>query len=246
MNATRLAVLAIALLAGGVAFFMAFGSAPEAPVQIVAPVEQKTIRVLVSRAALNRGDRLSADVLEWKEWPEKALSEMYLREGSVEMAELEKAVVRTMIVPGEPVIEAKIVRAGSAGMMAAVLEPGMRAITTRVSAETASGGFVLPGDRVDVYYTEPSRTSDETKISVLLEDVKVLAIDAIYTENPETAYIAGGMATLELSPGDAEFFTVKSNSRGKIALALRSVFEPTGPVNGRKRFDVQIVRYGRS
>ncbi|MEO0397962.1 MAG: Flp pilus assembly protein CpaB [Pseudomonadota bacterium] len=246
MNAPRLIGLGVALVAGAVAFFVAMGNRPEAPVEVIQKIEEKTVRVLVAQIDMQRGDRLTVDSFTWVDWPEKALSPQYLTEGSVSTEELENAVARTMIVEGEPVIEAKIVRAGSAGMMAAVLQPGMRAITARVNAETASGGFILPGDRVDVYYTEPDDRTGEIVFTLLLEDVKVLAVDALFTESTETPHVPGATATLELSPGAAEFFTTARSSRGQLSLALRSVFEPSEPVQDRVRNSVQVVRYGRS
>ncbi len=246
MNAPRIIGLLVAVLAGGVAFFMAMSGGSDKPVEIVQRIEEKTVRVLVADAALQRGDRLSTENIRWVDWPEKVMSDSYIREGQIDEEEMQGAIARTGIVEGEPIIEAKIVRAGSSGMMSAVLAPGMRAITTRVTPETASGGFVLPGDRVDIYYTEPNQDTDETEFSVLLENVKVLAIDAMYSENAETPHIAGATATLELSPDDATYFTTARNSRGQISLALRSVFEPETPVKSRPRTDVDVIRYGRS
>ena len=49
--------------------------------------------------------------------------------------------------------EQKLVKAGNAGFMSAILPSGMRAISTEISAETGVGGFILPNDRVDVLLT---------------------------------------------------------------------------------------------
>lgn len=246
MNAPRLIGLAVSVIAGAIAFFIAMGQSGDEPVEVITKIEEKTVRVLIADGELQRGDRLTADNMKWVEWPEKTLSPLYLKEGDVSMDDLTQAVARTMIVEGEPIIDGKIVRPGSRGMMSALLEPGMRAITTRVTPETASGGFILPGDRVDVYYTAPNDISNETEFDLLLEDVKVLAVDAIYSESSETPYIAGATATLELSPDNAAFFITARNSRGEISLALRSAFEPNEPIAERRRPNVDIVRYGRS
>ncbi|MBI1391613.1 MAG: Flp pilus assembly protein CpaB [Alphaproteobacteria bacterium] len=246
MNAPRLIGLAVALIAGGIAFFVAMNQSEDAPVEVIQRIEEKTVRVLVADAELHRGDRLNPDNLKWVEWPEKTLSPLYLKEGSVSMEELTEAVARTLIVEGEPIIDGKIVRPGAGGMMSALLAPGMRAITTRVTAETASGGFILPGDRVDVYYTAPNEITNDTEFDLLLEDVKILAIDAYYSEDAETPHIAGATATLELSPDAAAYFITARNSRGQISLALRSAFEPKEPITERKNTNVDVIRYGRS
>lgn len=247
MNVTRIAVLGVALVAGVGAFFMMMSNNKSAPAQIVQPVQEKTTRVLVADRSFQRGERLTADAVKWVDWPEKALSEAYITEVTGgDPAELEKAVARTLIIEGEPIIEAKIVRAGSSGLLAAVLDPGMRAVTMRITPETGVNGFVLPGDRVDVYYSE-SNDNNQTETEVVFEDVRVLAINTVFNENPESPVIEGANATVELSPEDAEYFINTRASRGQMSFALRSVFtNEDGDANQRRDQSVKVIRYGRS
>jgi pilus assembly protein CpaB len=185
--------------------------------------------------------------VKWVDWPEKALSESYITEATGgDPAELEKAVARTSIIEGEPIIEAKIVRVGSSGLLAAVLGPGMRAVTMRVTPETGVSGFILPGDHVDVYYSE-ANDSNHTITDIVFEDVRVLAINTVYSENPETPVIEGANATVELSPEDAEYFINTRASRGQMSFALRSVFaDDEGENKQRRDQSVKVIRYGRS
>ena len=249
MNITRIAVLGVALVAGIAAFFLMMGNEPAAPsaVQIVAPVEEKTVRVLVADRDFARGERLGLETTRWVKWPEKALSESFITEDSgTNQEELAQAVARTIIVAGEPIIEAKIVRVGSSGLLAAVLTPGMRAVTMRVNPETASGGFILPGDFVDVIYSETDE-DDNSQVDTMLQNVKILAVNTIYSENPELPHIEGSNVTVELSPNDAETFVAARTSRGELSLTLRSIFEPEGDaVPERRNVDVEVIRYGRS
>jgi len=247
MNVKQLAVLGVALVCGAGAFVMMMGS-NKSPIAAAAPVvEVKTARVLVADRAFQRGERLTADAVKWVEWPERALSEAYITEKSGgDPAELEKAVARASIIAGEPIIEAKIVRAGSSGLLAAVLDPGMRAVTMRITPETGISGFVLPGDRVDIYYSE-SGDGNRTSTQLMFEDVRVLAINTVYNENPETPTIDGANATIELTPQDAEYFINSRSSRGQMSFALRSVFTPEdGAAGGRRDRGVKVIRYGRS
>src|SRR3990167_9012199 len=244
MNVTRIAVLGVALVAGVGAFFMMMNGNKNAPSQIAQPIQEKTARVLVADRSFQRGERLTADAVKWVDWPEKALSEAYITEASGgDPAELEKAVPRTAIIAGEPIIEAKIVRAGSSGLLAAVLEPGMRAVTMRITPETGVSGFVLPGDRVDVYYSE-SNDANRTTTEIIFEDVRVLAINTVYTENPEAPVIEGANATVELSPEDAEYFINTRASRGQMSFALRSVFaNDDGEAKERRDQGIKVIRY---
>ena len=247
MNVTRIAVLGVALVAGVGAFFMMMNGNKNAPAQIVQAVQEKTSRVLVADRSFQRGERLTADAVKWVDWPEKALSDAYITEATGgDPAELEKAVARTSIIEGEPIIEAKIVRAGSSGLLAAVLEPGMRAVTMRITPETGVSGFVLPGDRVDVYYSE-ANDSNRTTTEIIFEDVRILAINTVYSENPESPVIEGVNATVELSPEDAEYFINTRASRGQMSFALRSVFtSDDGEAKQRRDQSVKVIRYGRS
>ncbi len=248
MNVTRIGILGVALVAGIGAFFMMMGNRPaKESVEVVAPLAERTVRVLVADRDFQRGERIGVEDTKWVAWPEKALSPMFLTEESgIDQTELAQAVARTLIVAGEPIVEAKIVRAGSAGLMAAVLTPGMRAITQRVSPETAAGGFILPGDRVDILYTEGNRDS-ATRTRTIFENVRVLAVNTVYAETPETSNIEGVNVTVELAPSDAEAF-VTARSTGTISLALRSVFQAEGEISSqtKRSSDVTVIRYGRS
>ncbi len=247
MNVTRIAVLGVALVAGVGAFFMMMSGNKSLPAAAVQQVQEKTVRVLVADKDFQRGERLTAESIKWVDWPEKALSEAYITEATGgDPAELEKAVARTTIVVGEPIIEAKIVRADSSGLLAAVLAPGMRAVTMRITPETGVSGFILPGDRVDIFYSE-ANDNNKTVTDLMFEDVRVLAINTVYTENPEAPTIEGANATVELSPSDAEHFINTRSSRGEMSLALRSVFTPTeADTRPRQDKSIKVIRYGRS
>jgi len=262
MNAKKIVVILIALLAGGGAFYLAM-SGTDSPVPIQVPIVQapkeKTVKVLVANADIERGGRLNAENMKWTEWPEKVVSDgfSYITDENPEaMEELTNAVARSSFVIGEPLLETKIVRVGSGGQMAAILTPGMRAIGLRVSPETASGGFILPGDRVDVIFTGEERDTRERLVNTLLYDKRVLAVNEIFSENPETPVISGVNVTLEVTPAEAESF-VFFRASGELSLALRSIFEKgiapepkkeeetePEPVSTPKK--VRVIRVGRS
>ena len=243
MNVSRLAILGIALVAGAAAFFLMMGNSSEGPaIQIVEPVKEETVRVLVATRDIQRGERLAAEDTNWIAWPKKGIQPSFITDENAEQRqELTSAVARSLIVTGEPIVGAKVVKTGSSGLMAAILSPGMRAVTLRVSPETSSGGFVLPGDRIDILHTGKNRTK------VLFEEVRVLAVNTMYAENTETPHIDGVNMTLELSPGDAEAFTT-ARTAGGLSIVLRSIFKPEGDVvaDDRRSSDVTIIRYGRS
>lgn len=144
------------------------------------------------------------------------------------------AVVREPILAGEPLVARKVVRAGDSGYMAAYLEPGMRAMAIRVTVETAAGGFILPGDRVDVLLTRAvkSASGDEggTKFAAatVMRNVKVLAIDQSTRAADNEKAVVGATATLELTGRDAEVLAL-AKSEGELSLVLRSYADTAGP-----------------
>jgi len=145
------------------------------------------------------------------------------------------SVVREPILAGEPIVARKIVRAGDSGYMAAYLEPGMRAMAIAVSTESAAGGFILPGDRVDVIVTvEMEASLDEgsngAKFAsrIVLQNVKVLAVDQSTRAEDDQQAVVGATATLEIAPGDTETLAL-AKAAGTLSLVLRSYADTAGP-----------------
>ena len=147
------------------------------------------------------------------------------------------AVVREPILAGEPMLDRKVVRAGDSGYLAAYLEPGMRAMAIRVTVETAAGGFILPGDRVDVLLTREitlgnmgadEGTKTRFQSSTVMSNVKVLAIDQTTSVDADAKSVVGATATLEVRPADAEALAL-AKSEGELSLVLRSYADTGGP-----------------
>ncbi|WP_312598887.1 Flp pilus assembly protein CpaB [Brevundimonas sp.] len=151
------------------------------------------------------------------------------------------AVVREPILAGEPILARKIVRAGDSGYMAAYLEPGMRAMAIAVTVESAAGGFILPGDRVDVVMTaETNRdgveggSKSKYVSGVVLQNIKVLAIDQATRVGDDAQAVVGATATLEVRPQDA-VLVAQAKSEGELSLSLRSYADTAGPSGATHR-----------
>jgi pilus assembly protein CpaB len=227
------------------------------PVEVVPAVQ-----VLVAKRELPMGQYLSAEDLEWQAWPEKAPVDAFLVKSKAPDA-LEKsvgAVVRVAMAVGEPLVPAKIVQPGEQGFMAAVLAPGMRAVSLQISPETAAGGFILPNDRVDVLMTRVvEKDGNKTVYSErVLANVRVLAIDAVYgaPQEGQGQVLVGTRATLELSENDTRLLQT-AHKAGEVSLSLRSVADlrdKTGSLREDRALDnsndaapqiVRIYRYGQ-
>ncbi len=198
---------------------------------VVEPIDYT--QVLSVTEPMDMGDRIEDGDLTWIDWPTDALTPaLIVEDADAEQPVMESlfgALVREPLTPGDPLVMSRFIQAGDAGIMAALLNPGMRAVTVRISVDTAAGGFIQPGDKVDVILQETLEpdtslggpTQPQIVASTIFENVTVLAIDQSFRNNPDGgAAIPGSTATLELSPQDSERITV-AQVRGDLSLVLR-------------------------
>ena len=198
-----------------------------APAAQAAPVPQGP-KVLVANRALPAGTIITADAMGYQQWPEELVRDAYFIEGESDMSQLLGTVVRFPITAGEPVTQGSLVSPGDRGFLAAALGPGMRAVTVPVSAKTGVGGFVFPGDRVDVVLTQ-TITGEGRPLNAaetVLRNLRVLATDQsteqVTDESGKTEVRAFRTVTLEVTPQIAEKIAV-AQTIGQLTLVLRSI-----------------------
>lgn len=257
MNPARIAVLAIAIVAGGIAAYLASGSEEKpAPVQAVAQLQ--TVDVLVAKNEIGLGQSLKPDDLQWQTWPATTASSNFIKRSDRPEAtkEITGSIARYPFIAGEPIREPKLVKADGSGFMAAILPSGMRAVSTEITPETAAGGFILPNDRVDVVLTRRDKNpekggADIISSEVVLSNVRVLAIDQAPKEQEGKNAVVGRTTTLELKPEQVETLQ-RSRQMGTLSLALRSIadvnvveqIDEEGRQRSRRGESVNVVRYG--
>ena len=255
MNTARIVVLIIALGAGGVAAYLASGSDNKpAPTQPVA--QMGTVDVLVAKSDIGLGQTVKPEDLQWQTWPASTASNTFIRRSDRPDATTQVAgsIARAPFIAGEPIREQKLVKADGSGFMAAILPSGMRAVSTEISPETASGGFILPNDRVDLVLTrhvkDPSNSAapDIVVSQIILTNIRVLAIDQAPKEKDGLNSLVGKTVTLELKPEQTATLAA-ARQAGTLALALRSIADANAVEvpddNATKRgVSVNVVRYG--
>lgn len=260
MGPVRILILVVALAAAVGAVVVARGmtqAQPQVAAAPAGPVEKPTSQVLVAKRDLPAGTRLAAEDMTWQAWPQESLNAAFIVAAAAPKPTTEPqkiaatatnlakaatgaqdplllamvgAVVREPMLASEPMTERKLVRAGNAGILAITLESGMRAMSIPLSAETAAGGFILPGDHVDVVMTHALEGGDGKRFSAdtVLKNVRVLAIDQTTGAPKEGATVVGATATLEVSTKQAEVLAL-SKAQGQLALVLRSYADIAGP-----------------
>jgi pilus assembly protein CpaB len=235
---SRIVLIAVAVVAGGMAAYLAVQRptpAPEAVAPVTEVVAEPRTQILAARETIAIGQRLSPAALEWIEWPESAVRAEFITATATPeaMTEMSGAVARTGFVAGEPILPQKLMSAGEGSYLAALLGTGMRAVSVSVSADSASGGFVSPNDRVDVVLIRPDDAGGQVTRTIL-QNVRVLAINGRLgpTEPPEPGADAppqpevfeGAIATLELDPKAAEVI-MSATAHGRLTLVLRAMLD---------------------
>ncbi len=215
MNAARIGVLVLAIIAAGLAAFLARGLVSAGKEEAVAEkvVEEPTTEVLVAVSNLQLGQRLTSGDLRWQRWPEASMNAAYITRAAKPTAieEYTDSVARMSVLSGEPVTAEKLVNLSNAGFMSALIEPGMRAIAVEITPQTSAAcGSILPNDRVDIV--------DVNKGQTVLRNVRVLAIDQRFNEEGDQVTV-GRTATLELTPAQVELISV-AETESRLALSL--------------------------
>jgi pilus assembly protein CpaB len=256
MNTQRIIVLGIAVVAAGAAAFMVRsmlgGGTPAVEARPSAPPMAMS-EVLVASTNLQPGQQLTVDQVRWEKWPTTSVDATFMTHGNIgsEDEAVKGNVVRAPILAGQPIVSTALVKADAAGFMAALLTPGMRAVSIIISAESGAGGFVLPNDRVDVILTRKFDTRASSK--TVLSNLRVLAVDQTFAQAKDTKTVVGKTALVEVTPEQAELITM-AQSAGQLSLALRPLGDnqavaDNGAASRRKRLadsdgPVDIIRYG--
>jgi pilus assembly protein CpaB len=227
------------LLAGGTA--MLVRSRLERPSVPMAAAPRPAVphkSVLVARVPVGRGAILKAEDLSWQAWPEDGATGSYVVAGKQSASAFSGWVARQPFVAGEPIIKSEIVAPGDRGFLAAVLRPGMRAVTVPVSTTSGIAGFVFPGDRVDVLttYTLPAADGGNRELApkvaeTILHDVRVIAIDQNLQAKSGQAMLAHTV-TLEVTPKQSEIVAL-AGDLGQLSLSLRGLVAARGETGSR-------------
>lgn len=185
------------------------------------PQTVATRTIVVAAAPLRFGTHLSAGMLREVAWPEAAIPAGTF--GSIgDLMSPGKRIVLAAIEPNEPILRTKITGPGQRATLSAVIEQGMKAVTVRVNDVEGVGGFVLPGDHVDVLMTrQPDKGNGNN--DVVLQNAKVLAVDQLADDSVDKPSVAKAV-TLEVDTIGAQKLSLAA-TLGSLSLVLRKAGE---------------------
>jgi pilus assembly protein CpaB len=230
MNSKRIVFLLLAVIVAGTTAFLARAwlqaerAAIAAQIASPKPVAAPSVQVLVAKNALRTGQLIKPEDLRWQAWPQGALPQTYIIEGKKPLTDFVGAVARTSIRVGQPLVDTDIVMPGSRGFLAAVLRPGLRAVSVPATATSAVSGFIYAGDRVDVLLTHTLNgpTGQHSATETILRNARVIAMDQRLDFAPGDKPEVGKTATLELTAKQTEIVTL-GVKMGELSLVLRSL-----------------------
>ena len=227
-------VLIVALLAAsyfGVTLVQR--SAPH-PVAAAPPMEQILIagNLLQAGSLLQPGDIAAGAVVVTAAPPGATVDTPANRSGLI------GSMIRMPISPGAPILNNALIHPGDHGFLAAVLKPGMRAVTVGVDAVSGAAGLIWPGDHVDVLLTQ---TLDDPTVplgqriaaELVLMDVRVIAtgqqlVQGMVQKQGLDKYVPlATTVTLEVTPDQAERCEVATHL-GPLSLVVHSS-QPSPP-----------------
>ena len=273
MTPARIVILIVALVAAvGLALLVhgLFAQPKAPPPAAVAAAPQTMTRVLVAKTDLAVGDRLSDQNISWQGWPTATLNVAYITDGDTTVAKapvdsvMQKAsktvgdittgggpkmqamigqIVREPIYAGEPITAKKVVRSGDTSYMAIRLPQGMRAMALPLSLESGAGGFIEPGDRVDIMSTHQDQNKNSSNgmiTETVLSNALVLAIDQ-KTDAAKANAVAGATITLEVPDVNASA-VARARTQGGLTIALRSYADIGGQTGGPSADDGHSVK----
>lgn len=219
MRRSNLIILVLALAMGIVAALMARSWIERRTGQAAAPAGS----ILVATAALTFGAVLTEDNVTEIAWTEPQLPEGAFAK-KIDLFKDGRRIVLAPIDRSEIILKPKVTAPGQRASLSVLLEEGQRAVTVRVDDVRGVGGFILPGDRVDVVLLRSETRQGETENSadVLLDSVKVLAIDQLINERADQPAVATvpKAVTLQVTPEQAQKVLLAGNV-GKLSLILR-------------------------
>ncbi len=233
---TLILVFLAIILAGGTALLARnfLARERETIVQEQAPLKVQTPAksVLVAKSDLKRGQILRPEDAVWQVWPEGGLDRNYIVLGGPPVPartpeSFAGYVARNPITSGEPITDARVIAPGNRGFLAAVLRPGMRALSVPVTITSGIAGFIFPGDQVDLMltYSVPAAVLgagfEHKAVETVMRNVRVVAIDQRLESKPGEA-VPAHTATFEVTPKQSEIIALASKI-GEMFLTLRSL-----------------------
>ena len=218
MHVNRTKILLIAAMAfAGLASWLAYSWVQDRS-ESAEPNTAKatTAEIVVASVEIPYGIKIEAAHLKTIKWPVELVQEDTFKT----LEEVVGKIATRTIFPEDIITTSRVADSTDGSHLAALISPNKRAVTIRVDDVIGVGGFLLPGNHVDVIGVRRIRGSTEVKARTVMRDVIVLAVDQDITPDGDKPKVVRAV-TLEMLATSA-VKVIKAANEGKIHLLLRN------------------------
>jgi pilus assembly protein CpaB len=233
----RLSIIMVFLLATTALGIIAYNMTRPVPLaQVTEKASAPLTPYLVAARPLKAGT-LTRDE-DFRSEPLDGVPSGAIRDTPDDRIRLRGSLVRKNLDTGSPITSGNVLLRGDRGFLASVLEPGTRAISIKVNAESGVSGLIMPGDYVDIVLTQVAEKADLARRALsetLLRNVRIIAIDQEIQGGPTNNATAGKVAqtvSLQLAPEQVQRIEV-AKRLGTLSLAMRSAVEQQDTADSR-------------
>lgn len=226
MRKNTIVMVGIAVVFGLLAVFVAQGwlnYQADLSRRTVAPAPKAvaTRTIVVAAGPMRFGAHVTSDNLREVNWPEEATPAGTFS-SIADLTSGGKRIVLASIEKNEPILRTKITGPGQKATLSAVIQDGMRAVTVRVNDVEGVGGFILPGDHVDVLLTRQQERTNGMN-DVVIQNARVLAVDQLADDAADRPTVVKAV-TVEVDTVGAQKIALAA-SLGNLSLMLRRAGE---------------------
>ncbi len=215
-------LLGLAVAGGSAQIAREMLAAERAQATITDPAAEM-VEVVVARGDIRFGQAIEREQLALQKWPRGSVPpgtflsvDEVLGPGAGEPRRAKR-----LIAKGELLRQDRVSAFGEKVTIVQSLNPDTRAMAIKVDAVSGVGGFVTPGDFVDVMLTR-GRDSD-LRTMTILQKVRVIGVDQVANEEVDKAIVARTV-TVEVTPEQGQKLALAQRA-GSLSLTLRS-FDP--------------------
>jgi pilus assembly protein CpaB len=218
MRRQTVIALAVAVVLGLLAVYLANSYIGRSD-QLVQQAQQGTTKVVVAAIPLDYGIDITPDKVKFVDYPTTSIPAGAFSDfNQLAPGGKRRVVLRPMAI-NEPILATKLAGEGLGPSISYLLPDGMRAAAVRINDVSGVAGFVQPMDTVDVLITRQMPGSDAQATDVLLQAVKVIAMDQ-NAQGADGKPVLARTATLEVNPIDTQKLALAQNV-GSLSLVLR-------------------------
>ncbi|MDG4647350.1 Flp pilus assembly protein CpaB [Roseibacterium sp. SDUM158017] len=219
MKLTSLLLAAIGTSFAGGSAFIAYDFMETRTTRVAAEQRPELVEIMIAAQDIAFGESIEAHMLTARPWPREALPDGAFTRPDALLAGSgqDPRRARSPIVRGQPVLVSQVSGFGEKVTIVETLSENGRAVAITVNAETAAGGFVTPGDYVDVILTQGS--GDSLRAVTILQNIRVIAVDQDANERSDAPQVSRTV-TVDVTPQQGQALALAQRA-GRLSLMLR-------------------------